>query len=420
MVGGWGCGRCQGGAASGTQPPSSHHGSAAVTPRPPSLLAPPLAPCPPLPSALASSFLPRLLRLRACPERAATPFHTHPHTRSKGSWEGVTPAEASALKRDASVRIVTQDERFLAHLAEVRRGLAARGVSGDAAAYVEDLLVQVGGRVGMVYAVCLFVCILVFCSGKGGASVSSRARGSVPGACREGGRQHRPPPPGQQPLPRGCWAARGSGAVGGDGGCQAGARRSHSQLALLVTTAGARRLRPSPPPPHPLTIHTFVHAAQEHQQLHEALVAEENKRRALLDIVYGLEVGGGAGGRGAGPAVLGDGGGAKTVAWGMACQLGTTKALLGCEFSPKCRQGSASLSSGCLEAPLPLAPCHRRRRTRNGSWRRPWWWRGGMRQPGSTDCHVSGPPTAPSAGLGRLPRGPLARPSCSVPPRLPP
>lgn len=80
----------------------------------------------------------------------------------------MTPAEASALKRNASVRIVTQDERFLAHLAEVRRGLAARGVSGDAAAYVEDLLVQVGGRVGMVYAVCLFVCILFFCSGKGG------------------------------------------------------------------------------------------------------------------------------------------------------------------------------------------------------------------------------------------------------------
>ncbi len=29
---------------------------------------------------------------------------------------------------------------------------------------------------------------------------------------------------------------------------------------------------------------------QEHQRYHEVLVAEENKRKALLDIVYGLEV----------------------------------------------------------------------------------------------------------------------------------
>lgn len=60
----------------------------------------------------------------------------------------MTPAEASALKRDASARILTGDERFLAHLAEVRSGLAARGVSGPAAAYMEDLLVQVGGWAG--------------------------------------------------------------------------------------------------------------------------------------------------------------------------------------------------------------------------------------------------------------------------------
>lgn len=39
---------------------------------------------------------------------------------SKGSWEGMTPAEASALKRDAAARIVAQDEQFMAHLLEVR------------------------------------------------------------------------------------------------------------------------------------------------------------------------------------------------------------------------------------------------------------------------------------------------------------
>lgn len=37
---------------------------------------------------------------------------------SKGSWEGVTPAEASALKRDAAARIVTQDEVFMSFLQE--------------------------------------------------------------------------------------------------------------------------------------------------------------------------------------------------------------------------------------------------------------------------------------------------------------
>lgn len=34
-------------------------------------------------------------------------------------------------------------------------------------------------------------------------------------------------------------------------------------------------------------------AVQEHQRYHEVLVAEENKRKALLDIVYALEVGAG-------------------------------------------------------------------------------------------------------------------------------
>ncbi|PSC68755.1 oxysterol-binding -related 1D isoform X1 [Micractinium conductrix] len=61
---------------------------------------------------------------------------------SKGSWEGVTPAEASALKRDTSVRIVTQDEVFISFLQEVKDKLAAKGVNADAQTYVEDLLVQ--------------------------------------------------------------------------------------------------------------------------------------------------------------------------------------------------------------------------------------------------------------------------------------
>jgi len=39
---------------------------------------------------------------------------------SKGAWEGVTPAEASAPKRDGSERIITQDEAFMTHLQEVR------------------------------------------------------------------------------------------------------------------------------------------------------------------------------------------------------------------------------------------------------------------------------------------------------------
>jgi hypothetical protein len=45
---------------------------------------------------------------------------------SKGSWEGMTPAEASALKRDAAARIVAQDEQFMAHLLEVREGEGGR------------------------------------------------------------------------------------------------------------------------------------------------------------------------------------------------------------------------------------------------------------------------------------------------------
>ena len=38
---------------------------------------------------------------------------------SKGSWEGMTPAEASALKRDAAARIISQDEAFMTYLGEV-------------------------------------------------------------------------------------------------------------------------------------------------------------------------------------------------------------------------------------------------------------------------------------------------------------
>lgn len=61
---------------------------------------------------------------------------------SKGSWEGVTPAEASALKRDAAARIVTQDEVFMSFLQEVKGKLQSKGVGPEAQAYVEDLLVQ--------------------------------------------------------------------------------------------------------------------------------------------------------------------------------------------------------------------------------------------------------------------------------------
>ena len=35
-----------------------------------------------------------------------------------------------------------------------------------------------------------------------------------------------------------------------------------------------------------------THGAQEHQKLHEVLLVEESKRKALLDIIYALEVGG--------------------------------------------------------------------------------------------------------------------------------
>ena len=38
---------------------------------------------------------------------------------SKGSWEGMTPAEASALKRDTAARILSQDEAFMTYLGEV-------------------------------------------------------------------------------------------------------------------------------------------------------------------------------------------------------------------------------------------------------------------------------------------------------------
>lgn len=61
---------------------------------------------------------------------------------SKGSWEGVTPAEASALKRDGAERIVTQDEAFMMHLQEVKAKLSAAGVPGDMQLYVQDLLIQ--------------------------------------------------------------------------------------------------------------------------------------------------------------------------------------------------------------------------------------------------------------------------------------
>ncbi|KAL4420270.1 hypothetical protein ABPG77_005610 [Micractinium sp. CCAP 211/92] len=61
---------------------------------------------------------------------------------SKGSWEGVTPAEASALKRDTTERIVTQDEAFMSFLQEVKGKLQSKGVGPEGQAYVEDLLVQ--------------------------------------------------------------------------------------------------------------------------------------------------------------------------------------------------------------------------------------------------------------------------------------
>lgn len=56
---------------------------------------------------------------------------------SKGSWEGVTPAEASALKRDTTERIVTQDEAFMSFLQEastLRAGSSASQTRGAPAA----------------------------------------------------------------------------------------------------------------------------------------------------------------------------------------------------------------------------------------------------------------------------------------------
>lgn len=44
----------------------------------------------------------------------------------------------------------------------------------------------------------------------------------------------------------------------------------------------AKHALPLAPPP----------VSQSHQQYHELLVGEENKRKALLDIIYTLEVGG--------------------------------------------------------------------------------------------------------------------------------
>lgn len=62
--------------------------------------------------------LPRLAASLTCLP-ACPPAHSPPC--SKGSWEGVTPAEASALKREAGAteRIVTQDEVFMSYLQEV-------------------------------------------------------------------------------------------------------------------------------------------------------------------------------------------------------------------------------------------------------------------------------------------------------------
>lgn len=52
---------------------------------------------------------------------------------SKGSWEGVTPAEASALKRDGAERIITQDEAFMTHLQEVGRRRLGRAAAASCA-----------------------------------------------------------------------------------------------------------------------------------------------------------------------------------------------------------------------------------------------------------------------------------------------
>lgn len=62
----------------------------------------------------------------------SSPCH-HRVLRSKGSWEGVTPAEASALKRDGAERIVTQDEAFMMHLQEVGSCMLGRAAAAGCA-----------------------------------------------------------------------------------------------------------------------------------------------------------------------------------------------------------------------------------------------------------------------------------------------
>lgn len=63
----------------------------------------------------------------------------------------------------------------------------------------------------------------------------------------------------------------------------------------------------------PYLTHPPTHRLQEHQRYHEVLVAEETKRRALLEIVYGLEVGCGCMGEGRRTALGGEGGGLGLV-----------------------------------------------------------------------------------------------------------
>lgn len=61
---------------------------------------------------------------------------------AKGAWQGVTPAEAGALRRNHSGRVCAADDAFLSALERVTARLAAAGLDAGTQAYVEDQLVQ--------------------------------------------------------------------------------------------------------------------------------------------------------------------------------------------------------------------------------------------------------------------------------------
>ncbi len=145
----------------------------------------------------------------------------------------------------------------------------------------------------------------------------------------------------------------------------------HGSVLAAVPCSRARR----PPELHADRWPFLAAVPQEHQRYHEVLVAEENKRKALLDIVYALEVG------------------AQAAAWtqhwaawrsGSACNSTDTTqgsladAALCCLawLASACRSVDTapnslwSLEKAVVATPLPARCCAALRRTTSGSWRR--------------------------------------------------